>query len=273
MRVILTLSEGSKGRAAPCTRTLATCFGPPFALAHGNGPHHRVPSFRPSPVRSAALPEDLHRCGCPCRQHNGGRAIPAIALPLVVNLLHHTDAQVTLSSRVDNPRDYPEHLVDGKPGTAWNSKTGDQHAWIEAKLDPQAHVTAIEITPGFDKGDLFEKNLRIKKLRIEHDGALLKDVELDPNERRPKHVTLDSPGGTLKLTVLDTAPRTNKAWKEVVISELRVLRDGAAEWCCGRRSRLPKMARRFGQHARRRFPRRSGGGGFGGRTGASLAEI
>jgi hypothetical protein len=99
------------------------------------------------------------------------------ASPLVVpppealsNLLLHTDAHVTLSSRVDNPRDYPEHLVDGKPGTAWNGKTQDTHAWIEVELDVRVHVDSIQITAGFDKGELFEKNLRISKLRVTRDG-------------------------------------------------------------------------------------------------------
>src|SRR5437762_2709242 len=80
------------------------------------------------------------------------------------NLLVTTAAEVTVSSRVDNPRDFPEHLVDNKPETAWNGKTGDVNAWIEVKLDPRVHVAAIAITCGFDKGDLFEKNLRIEKL-------------------------------------------------------------------------------------------------------------
>src|SRR5687767_2662524 len=53
---------------------------------------------------------------------------------VTTNLLVTTAAEVTVSSRVDNPRDFPEHLVDGKHETAWNGKTGDLSAWIEVKL-------------------------------------------------------------------------------------------------------------------------------------------
>lgn len=166
----------------------------------------------------------------------------SVAPPLpTVNLLLHTDAQITLSSRVDNPRDYPEHLVDGKPSTAWNGKTGDLNAWIEVKLDPRVHVTAFEITAGFDTGDLFEKNHRISKLRVEHDGALVQDLALDPTERHPQRFSLDRPGGTIKLTVLETRPGTNRAWKEVVVSELKVLGTAPPE-VFRAVSKLPKMS-------------------------------
>lgn len=147
----------------------------------------------------------------------------ADAGPTVVSLLHHTDAEITLSSRVDNPRDFPEHLVDGKPSTAWNGKTGDLKAWIEVKLDPRVHVTAIEITAGFDKGDLFEKNHRIKTLRFEHDGKMVSLIAVDPTKRSLQRFPVDKPGGTLRFTVEESEPGTNKAWKEIVVSELRVL--------------------------------------------------
>jgi len=157
-----------------------------------------------------------------------------------VSLLHHTDAEITLSSRVDNPRDYPEHLVDGKPSTAWNGKTGDLGAWIEVKLDPKVQITAIAITSGFDKGDLFEKNLRIAKIRVEHDGALVKEATLDTSARHLQRIPIDRPGGTLKLTVLETVPGKNEAWKEIVVSELRVL-GTAPPGVLRADSRMPRM--------------------------------
>ena len=140
-----------------------------------------------------------------------------------INLLLHTKAEITLSSRVDNPRDFPEHLVDGKPATAWNGKTGDRNAWIEVKLDPRVHVDAVLVTAGFDHGDLFEKNLRVTKLRVTHDGTVVRDVDLDPNERGLQRIAIDRPGGTLKLAVLESAPGTKKEWQEIVVSELKVL--------------------------------------------------
>jgi hypothetical protein len=139
------------------------------------------------------------------------------------NLLVTTAAEVTVSSRVDNPRDFPEHLVDGKRETAWNGKTGDLAAWIEVKLDPRVHVSAIAMTSGFDKGDLFEKNLRIEKLRIERDGVLVKEASLDPDMRRIQKIPIDGPGGTYRITVLATKAGTNAKWKEIVVSDLEVL--------------------------------------------------
>ena len=44
-----------------------------------------------------------------------------------IDLLHVVPCVVAVSSKVDNPKDFPEHLVDGKNETAWNSKTGDLH--------------------------------------------------------------------------------------------------------------------------------------------------
>jgi hypothetical protein len=47
------------------------------------------------------------------------------------DLLGIVPAKIAVSSAVRNPRDFPEHLVDGDPNTAWNSQTGDlAGAWI-----------------------------------------------------------------------------------------------------------------------------------------------
>src|SRR5215204_705937 len=40
------------------------------------------------------------------------------------DLLHCTDARLGVSSKVQNPRDFAEHITDGKLDTAWNGKTG-----------------------------------------------------------------------------------------------------------------------------------------------------
>src|SRR3954447_19112618 len=41
------------------------------------------------------------------------------------DLLHFTEARIGVSSKVDNPRDFAEHVADGRLDTAWNGKTGD----------------------------------------------------------------------------------------------------------------------------------------------------
>lgn len=141
------------------------------------------------------------------------------------DLLHQTATTVTLSSRVDNPRDYPEHIADGKPGTAWNGKTGDLAGWIEIAVPPGATATSIGITAGFDKGELFTQNLRIRRLALLRDGKELKEVALDPERRTKQAITIDAPaaGGTYRLVVRETVPGTKKAWRELVVSELAVL--------------------------------------------------
>lgn len=141
------------------------------------------------------------------------------------DLLHQAPTTVTLSSRVDNPRDYPEHIADGKPGTAWNGKTGDVAGWIEIAIPPGATATSIGITAGFDKGDLFTQNLRIRRLALLRDGKELKEVTLDAERRTKQAITIDAPapGGTYRLVVRETVPGTKKAWRELVVSELAVL--------------------------------------------------
>ena len=192
--------------------------------------------------------------------------------PMVVSLLHHTDAEITLSSRVDNPRDFPEHLVDGKPSTAWNGKTGDLTAWIEVKLDPRVHVTAIELTAGFDKGELFEKNHRIKTLRFEHDGKTVSMIAVDPSKRTMQRFPIDRPGGTLRFTVEESEPGTNKAWKEIVVSELRVLGTAPAE-VFRAESKTPKMKVAPGSAPPPALATSVADIAFEGREGASLEAI
>nr|MCU0685220.1 hypothetical protein [Polyangiaceae bacterium] len=56
--------------------------------------------------------------------------------------------------------DFPEHLIDGKPETAWNGKTGDLvGGWVAFRLPSGVRVRRIELSAGFDKvssaGDLF----------------------------------------------------------------------------------------------------------------------
>jgi hypothetical protein len=145
------------------------------------------------------------------------------------------------------------------------------NAWIEVKLDPRVRVTAIDVSCGFDKGDLFEKNLRIKKLRVERDGALVREVDLDPEIRPPQRIAVDLPGGTYKLTVLETKPGTNAAWREVVVSELKFL--GTAPPDVFRpEARLPKMTVAPGS-AKAPLPAELWAVELTGREGANLAAV
>jgi hypothetical protein len=162
----------------------------------------------------------------------------------MVDLLHSIECTVAVSSKVDNPKDFPEHLVDGKAETAWNSKTGDLHGFIAFRVPTVARVRRVELTAGFDKvgptGDLFTKNHRITKVRLAREGKVLKEADLDPNVRGLQGIDVDEPGGDFKLEVLATLPGSEKKWQELSVSELRVLGDtgGAPE----KPEHIPAMA-------------------------------
>ena len=152
----------------------------------------------------------------------------APAPAVLVDLLLETNATITVSSRVDNPTDFPEHLVDGRPDTAWNGKTGDLHGWVEVVLPAEVQVTSIALTAGFDRkrgsDDLFTMNHRISKVRILRDGALVREVSLDTARRDLQHIPVTAPasGGTWRLEVAETLPGTKKEWKELVVSDLKM---------------------------------------------------
>ena len=109
-------------------------------------------------------------------------AIGSAARADPVNLLAHRSTTINVGSTVANRAIKPEHLVDGKLDTAWNSKTGDLvGAWLVVRLPADAKVQSIKLTAGFTKvdpklGDLFTENPRIKKLRITHDKTVVEIV-------------------------------------------------------------------------------------------------
>lgn len=146
----------------------------------------------------------------------------------VVDLVYATKTLVAVSSKVQNPRDYPEHLIDNKPETAWNSETGDLKGWIAFRVPKDAHADYLTITCGFDKvakdgTDLFTANHRIKKIALERDGVKLGEHTLDTNVRTPQRIEIDKDGGEFKLKVLETVPGTNEKWRELVVSEVHLM--------------------------------------------------
>ena len=144
------------------------------------------------------------------------------------DLLHFTDARLGVSSKVDNPRDFAEHVADGRLDTAWNGKTGDLvGGWIGFRVPAVARVKLIELTAGYvatsRKGeDLFALNHRIARVRVTRDGVSLGEHALDPDSRALQRIALDAQGGDFKIEVLAVKPGTRAAWKELVMSELRV---------------------------------------------------
>lgn len=174
---------------------------------------------------------------------DGAAAAPAEA-PSLVDLLHSVACVVAVSSKVDNPKDYPEHLVDGKNETAWNGKTGDLHGFIAFRVPKVTRVKRIELTVGFvktgPKGDLFTMNHRIEKVRLSREGKLVKEVDLDPDVRALQGFDVDEAGGDFELKVLSTRPGTEKKWQELTVSEFRVL--GLANGAPENPAHVPAMA-------------------------------
>jgi hypothetical protein len=145
----------------------------------------------------------------------------------LVDLLYETPSTVAVSSRVDNPKDFPEHLVDRRPETAWNGKSGDLvGGWMAFRVPEDAQVKEVLLTVGFDrkseKEDLFTSNVRVTKVRISRAGKPLREVALDPELRTPQAIAVGTAGGAFRLEVLAVLAGSKPTWKELTISELVV---------------------------------------------------
>jgi hypothetical protein len=153
--------------------------------------------------------------------------VDAAAGGAVVDLLYETPSTVAVSSRVDNPHDFPEHLVDRRAETAWNGKSGDLvGGWIAFRVPADAEVKEVLLTVGYDrktdKEDLFAENQRVSKVRLTREGKTLREVTLDPERRTPQSIEVGTPGGAFKIEVLAVAAGTKPSWKELTLSELSV---------------------------------------------------
>jgi hypothetical protein len=185
---------------------------------------------------SACAPPDQERSAYrPIEAEAVGTAEPVdVPAPTLVSLLERTRARVTVSSRVDNETDAPEHLLDGRLDTAWNSAPGDLGATITIEVPTQARVKRVGIVVGYDKltprGDLFLRNHRIRKVAIERAGGASVGVfTLDPSDRRIQTIDLDEPGGALTLRVLEADAGTEPRFREIVVSELTVFGEAPDE--------------------------------------------
>lgn len=195
-----------------------------LAVLAGAAGCDRCLAQRPSETTTTAL----DAASSPTQSSTGGGAASG-ARP-TVSLLPVTDSRVAVSSTVDNPKDYPEHLIDGKLDTAWNGRTGDLAGFIAFRVPREVHVASVQLTVGFDKvdkekRDLFTANHRISRVRISRDGVLVREAALDVNRRGLQSIAIERPGGDFEIRVLETVPGTNANWKELVVSELVVLGD------------------------------------------------
>lgn len=158
---------------------------------------------------------------------------------------------LAVSSRVENDSEQPAFVGDDNLDTAWSSKTGDlEGAWVELRFGEHAGtIRGVAMTVGMTKkkgrqgttddddsspnaqpggGDLFLQNPRIAEVSIAlNDHVLVAKFSLDPESRDLQVVPLpDTPAiGVLRITVKKVKMGTKPAFREVSISEIKLLRD------------------------------------------------
>lgn len=183
-----------------------------------------------TPIEDAALEASSAPPRAAPPERDSGAAAP-FARPKAVpaNLLQTVPSKLAVSSTVDNPRDFPEHLIDGQPETAWNGKSGDlAGAWIAFRVPADAHVDHVEMNVGFDKKsgdvDLFTANHRIKRVKVRRGAKVIGEVTLDVENRGLQKIPVDADGGPdFKIEIVETVPGTKPEWRELVVSELVVV--------------------------------------------------
>lgn len=147
-----------------------------------------------------------------------------------VDLVHALRSTVSVSSAYRDVHAQAQRLIDGDLETAWNSRTGDLvGAWIEVRLPggEDTVVTSIAMTVGFthttDTDDLFTGNHRVSYVTVTHDGEAFGTYTLDPESRELQSFPVRGSGGTYRLVISGVVPGTRTDWREVCISELRVM--------------------------------------------------
>jgi len=205
-------------------------IGPVLALAcvaakcNGDPPATKETTAKPPPPASSSAAST----GAASAASAATSASPdAAAGP--IDLLWATPSVVAVSSRVANPRDFPEHLVDHRPETAWNGKTGDLvGGWIAFEVPKDATISHVLLTAGFDKisaskEDLFTANHRITKVRLSQGKRVIREVALDPSVRAPQRIEVGAAGGEYRLEILAVQPGSKATWRELTVSELAVI--------------------------------------------------
>ncbi|MFK7989498.1 MAG: hypothetical protein AB8I08_26010 [Sandaracinaceae bacterium] len=153
---------------------------------------------------------------------------PAAAAPEPINLLRSVPSAVAVSSAYRESAEQVARLVDANTESAWNSRTGQlQGAWIDVRLPQDVTVTAIQMTAGFTRvngsTDLFTGNHRVRRVRVTHGGDTVAEAELDPDNRTLQTIPLEGSGGDYRIELVELVPGSREDWREVCVSELRVL--------------------------------------------------
>ena len=142
------------------------------------------------------------------------------------DLLPSVARRLAVSSTTPSLQSGPDYLVDGQLSTSWASRTGDEHPTIAVLMPPEARVQWVEMTAGFTHRepdhDRFTENLRIRRVRIEHEDRSA-EFSLDPERRDLQRLEFAGRGGVYEITILETEPGTRPSYREVCVSELRMM--------------------------------------------------
>lgn len=147
--------------------------------------------------------------------------------PPPVDLIHHLGLVVRVSSSVGNGRDLPAHLIDGDLATAWSSRTGElAGATVSVLVPDDAEVTAVALTAGLTRTvprDLFRMNPRVARVAIARDGTVVREAALDVEDAGVQTIPVAGRGGLWTVRVAEVRAGARPAWREVSVSELRVM--------------------------------------------------
>jgi hypothetical protein len=147
-----------------------------------------------------------------------------------VDLLHAVPTTISTSTAYRDDVAQVGRLVDGDLESAWNSATENlAGAFIDIEVPRDATVTAIALTAGFPKvgenGDLFTGNHRVRHVRVARDGVLVREQDLDIEDRGLQRIELPAGtmGGVFRVELSDLAPGTRTRWREACVSEIQVM--------------------------------------------------
>lgn len=150
------------------------------------------------------------------------------AAAAIVDLLRVTPSLVSVSSRSDGPRDFPEHLVDGNPETAWKTRNGDiVGAWVAFRVPDDAYVSHVMMSVGSERQsagrDYFMEGPRITSVRVYRHNRRVSDVSLDPTMRQPQRIEINQPGGDFKIMVTSVVDGPPLPPHGLAVSQLSVM--------------------------------------------------
>jgi len=152
-----------------------------------------------------------------------------------VDLLHTVQTTVATTSAYRDELRQIGFLFDGDLQTAWNSATmpeGDTSSRsIHVRVPTGARVHAIDLTVGYTKvqgaSDLFAGNRRLRRVRVRHPGGEVL-ATLNTEEQRLQRIPVTGGAGDYEIEILSWVPGARPTWRELCISELRVMGEAEA---------------------------------------------